>query len=1224
MAEDKYLFQKLTPVHDADISVYEEAIDYAFENSDVTNIAISGAYSAGKSSILESYKGKHKNYKFVHISLAHFKSADSENEEEDTVKESVLEGKILNQLIHQIPADKIPQTNFRVKKEVSGRNVRLLTLLICLLVGSFTFLLFSNELIDCVADLQEGLIKNVLSGVTSIYAIIIAIIICIACSWICIYSIVKIQKNKNIFHKISVQGNEIEIFESQDDSYFDKYLNEVLYLFESIDADVIVFEDMDRFNVNRIFERLREVNNLTNIQRKNKKENEYKPLRFFYLLRDDIFITKDRTKFFDYIVPIIPVLDGSNSYEQFTKQLKAAGLISKFDTGFLQRLSLYIDDMRVLKNIYNEFIVYMYRLNNTDLNWDKMLAIIVYKNIFPRDFCDLQLAKGYVHELFENKPSLFKSSLKDLNDQKQKMVEEIDRIKSETLNSIEELNDAYNVKYSRLPKQPYNNSRLSAEGEKQKIILEQEKELRSKAIQDKLEERLPEHEKELAELEREIVITKTKLLSELVTRNNLDAVFMISSKNAVGEENVFKEIKGSDYFELLKFLIRYGYIDETYNDYMTYFYEESLSANDKAFLRRITDRRGADYEYPLKEVQKVIASPVLRVVDFCEEETMNYDLLTGILANQGIDVYQKYLSTFIEQLKDKKSIDFISKYYDSKQFVEEFVIKLNELWSGFFSYIVKNKAMATELVRRYSIDTLYLSDEETLLQVNADGALANYISSSEDYMNIDNPQIEKIIANFELLGVLFKSINFDKSNRTLFDAVYKSSLYELTYENIELMLVVEYAVTNKEDVIHKNYSLIQSDQESSLAKYIAENISMYISIIIDRCAGSISDDEPLVIALLNNEDIETEKKIKYIDLLITKITDLSSINDTDLWTELLKADEVLFSVANFVNYYKVYGLASELIKYLNGTNEDMDFTVVKKEFGDEVAERLFDSISITNEIDTDKYKKILNDLGYQYDQYSEDNLANDKLEVLINEQILDMSVEGLRYIREKYQNSIMTFITKNIDKYLNIQSADTFVLEEAVQVIELDIDDTRKLELLEYTNNPIKIVGKSLSDDIQAHILLNNCCMEEEQQLYQHYSEFGEKTQNEIVSIAISRVVDIIQEGMVIDDALISKLLTSSLSMDVKVEFFNTTIARLNEDTCKKHFEEMELSELCGIFTKRNTTSRTYEKSDYVTMIFEALKKHTWISDYYETGENKDRYIVVKNPPRSKAPDFLD
>lgn len=67
MEQRKYFFQKLTPVKDADISVYEEAIDYVFENTDITNVAISGAYSAGKSSVLESYKEKHKNLKFIHI-----------------------------------------------------------------------------------------------------------------------------------------------------------------------------------------------------------------------------------------------------------------------------------------------------------------------------------------------------------------------------------------------------------------------------------------------------------------------------------------------------------------------------------------------------------------------------------------------------------------------------------------------------------------------------------------------------------------------------------------------------------------------------------------------------------------------------------------------------------------------------------------------------------------------------------------------------------------------------------------------------------------------------------------------------------------------------------------------------------------------------------------------------------------------------------------------------
>ena len=112
MAESKYRFERLTPTDDVDLTVYEEAINYVFENPDIKNVAISGAYSAGKSSVLASYKKSHRRLRFLHISLAHFQSPSEEDETE--VKESVLEGKILNQLIHQIPSDKIPQTNFRV------------------------------------------------------------------------------------------------------------------------------------------------------------------------------------------------------------------------------------------------------------------------------------------------------------------------------------------------------------------------------------------------------------------------------------------------------------------------------------------------------------------------------------------------------------------------------------------------------------------------------------------------------------------------------------------------------------------------------------------------------------------------------------------------------------------------------------------------------------------------------------------------------------------------------------------------------------------------------------------------------------------------------------------------------------------------------------------------------------------------------------------------------
>ena len=128
-----YHFEKLTPKSDTDIKVYEQALDFVFENDDVKNVAISGAYGSGKSSMLNSYKEKNPEHKFMHLSLAHFQT-NSEEKKFDA-DEKVLEGKILNQLIHQISANKIPQTNFKVKNKISIARVLWMTaaLLFCVL-----------------------------------------------------------------------------------------------------------------------------------------------------------------------------------------------------------------------------------------------------------------------------------------------------------------------------------------------------------------------------------------------------------------------------------------------------------------------------------------------------------------------------------------------------------------------------------------------------------------------------------------------------------------------------------------------------------------------------------------------------------------------------------------------------------------------------------------------------------------------------------------------------------------------------------------------------------------------------------------------------------------------------------------------------------------------------------------------------------------------------------
>lgn len=1220
--ERKLNFKKLTPVNNADISVYKEAMDFIFENADVKNVAISGAYSSGKSSILESYKVGHPKKRFVHLSLAHFRSSSEQEvkQSNDTVKESVLEGKILNQLIHQIPAEKIPQTNFRVKKGINSKSLIKMTVFLSLLIGAILFLIFSNQIASFINSLPDTWVKVILYPFANQYALIIAAFVSTAFAVIFIYLLIRAQKNKNIFRKISLQGNDIEIFEETDDSYFDKYLNEVLYLFENVEADVIVFEDMDRFNVSLIFQRLREINTLVNIHRKKELGGGYTPLRFFYLLRDDIFISKDRTKFFDFIVPIVPVVDSSNSYEQFRKHLKEGGLLDQFDQSFLQSLSLYIDDMRILKNIYNEFIIYFNRLNITDLDYNKMMAIIAYKNLFPRDFNDLQLAKGFIHELFDKKEELIKKEVLSLQGKVNELHARIHRAKNETLVSEQELEDAYEGKKRRLPT---SYGSITAEGREQSKRYDLELTQRKQALSDKNNNYLFNLELEITMHEHKIVSIKSYSLKDLITRENDESVFAVTHTNEIGSVDEFKEIKSSDYFALLKFLINRGFIDEYYADYMTYFYDESMSTIDKTYLRRVTDRRGEDYTYALKEPRKVVESPVLRKVDFEQEETLNFDLLTYLLQNDTNPKYSSYIETLLVQIQNTENFDFISRFYEMARANQQFVVKINEQWPDFFCIALKHRYLSVNQIRRFSIDTLYFSDDASIEAVNTNNCLTEYISNCSDFLEIENPNIYKLISGFSFLDVLFKAIDFESADKALFSEIYEQCLFELNWANITLMLKTMYKIESDDDIIHRNYTTIESNTDSPLSMYISINMQAYIDIILKNCDGYINDDERIAISLINNDNVGYATKEQYIKLLSTKITELSEVTDTSIWTLMLVCKIVEISVKNVVDYFTMHEMDAALIEFINSESE-VDFSLTSEAYGEEKAINLFDAVSVCNEIDTEKYKKILIDLHYRFDRYEATEIADDKFKILIKENILEMDDDSLKYVRDKYPKHILAFIIRNFDEYLALQSAEIFSLDETLQILTWNVDDNKKIELLAITDKPISVINKRYTDAVNAHLIKYNLKVEDKPSLYENYSKYGSQTQTAINNLAISGYEEIIANDMNVDDALLSVLLLSgSIARGYKMALFTNAIPRLNEDTCINHFDELGLPDLKNIFT-RGGSRRKYDKSDEVTTIFDALKVHRWIYDYRPDERNSEKYYITKNKPKDKELEYLD
>ncbi len=1199
---NKIHFEKLTPVKNAELEIYSDALDFVFENSDIRNVAISGAYSAGKSSVIESYKQIHKELEFLHISLANFETSEQENSKSENnskdsndtnveknsdnpsfVKESILEGKILNQLLHQIDVLKIPQTNFRVKQKILNKKVFKTTLItIVFLLCSF-HITFYSKWARFANDISQIKFLKFLQLTTKDMSLLFSGSLVTVIVALSIYRLIKIQKNKSLFKRFSVQGNEIEIFEKNDESYFDKYLNEVLYLFDNADADVIVFEDMDRYNVNQIFQRLREVNTLINSKRA--KENK-KSLRFFYLLRDDIFISKDRTKFFDFIMPVVPVIDSSNSYDQFISHFKKGGVFEKFDERFLQGISLYVDDMRILKSIYNEFMVYYNMIGTTEQDYNKLLAMVVYKNTFPRDFSDTQLNKGFVSTLFNGKNEIIKDEIDKINEQIKEIRQEIELCRKEYLCNIEELENTYE-RGNRWNNVYIDTNNPEYINRKKRIELIQNDGIKS------LKSKIPE-------LESKKIILKNRKIQNIITRENAYDVFNINYKSFLGEENHFKEIKSSQYFDLIKYLIWNGYIDETYEDYMTYFYPNSITKNDKMFLRSVTDKKAKDWTYRIDSAKLVISR--LRLVDFDEIETLNFDLFNYILNTE--DINKTYLIRLIDQLKKDKQFMFMEEYFNVAEDLVTYVKTINHYWESFFKEIFISSEFCYDQKKEFILLTIYYCNREDVDMINNDNFLSETISFDNEFLNIEEPKVENLIVEFLRLNIKFKSLDYEKSHKDLFNAVYENKLYEFTFENVSLMLKHIYNIQSENDIRHKNYSLIIEEPTSKLLEYVDENINQYIEIVIDNCGGIIIDSTKAVLQLINNEDIALDNKNRYLEYLKIQLELLQDIQEISLWDLFLQKGLMKYSEINILEYYykSDNGLSEALVCFINSDTSILKFSRddIDKSFGEESSSLLFDDIIISKILIDDKYRNILAELGYNYPKFTIEEMPEEKVRILIELGIIKMTVENVVFMRKAYESQFIYFIEQNISDYIiKVLEEEPLTYDELLKVLCLNIEDNLKIDLISHTHESIPAIPSNYADGVKKYILQNNFDESEILPLIDEYETCSDAIKDTIKELCVNFIGVVAESETNLSLQLFEFLLSKEdISTEIKLILLTKKIDKLLKSECQNYIKligSKEHEKLLG------TGRPKLEVNEINENILRKFKNRSWISDFYQS-----------------------
>ncbi len=304
--ERKHKFNSLTPeVLPENKAVYTEALDFAFSNNDIKNIAITGIYGAGKSSVWKTYEEKEKLKNVVTVSLGKYEDNLSdeipENPEqgEDGVKleghqqgkdysdsENRLEKQLINQILSQIPVEQIPLSKYRFKQNKNKYQLFSQVFMTIIFLISIIFWMLKDDVI------LNKVVLEAFGDTASTWILFGSIIGFIIPLSYFLYGFYK--ENKIRLSRINLKGAEANLKDDddKDESILDRDIKEIVYALSYSNTNIVVFEDLDRYENITIFTKLRELNFLVNSHLKIK--NDDRVVRFVYMLRDGLFVSKNR------------------------------------------------------------------------------------------------------------------------------------------------------------------------------------------------------------------------------------------------------------------------------------------------------------------------------------------------------------------------------------------------------------------------------------------------------------------------------------------------------------------------------------------------------------------------------------------------------------------------------------------------------------------------------------------------------------------------------------------------------------------------------------------------------------------------------------------------------------------------------------------------------------------------------------------------------------------
>ena len=1043
-----------------------EVIEEALKKGEIKNIALTGPFGSGKSSILLTLRKNFSNYEYLPISLATLKADEEENPPQKTDEEIEklnrrIEYSILQQLIYREKTSTVQNSRFKRIIHIDEGTLRKISLNAILFFISF-LIAFEPKW------LRVESICNALNwGDYNIIFDSIAILYMLTILYFVVEYFVKSYGNSKL-NKLNLKDGVIEI--KEETSIFNNHLDEILYFFQVTKYNVVIIEDLDRFGSPDIFLKLRELNQLLN-----ESKIVSRNIVFVYAVKDDIFLNEERTKFFDYITTVIPVINPSNSKDILKAALKDRGLEDNvIKDGNLRDMAFFIQDMRILTNIANEFQQYREKLcteKNQNLNLTKLLAMIVYKNYHPKDFAMLHRREGKVYNCIKEKPNFSKGVLDEIELKEKDLEEEYQEylkakhLKEEDLRLLflNRIRDVCNGHFTDfiIDDKYYTIEQISKDDKLfNKLISESKINYRIKDYWGSITRtqvnvdcknigksmNYVQRLNELKKSEDYFEIKRARLHRAKLNVHKYKLSALIGYYRQ-GNSETYKKINLS---EMMDVFIRRGFIDEEYYDYISFFYEGMVSLSDRELLLSIKRDIPKEYSYHIDKVENFVKELLPYMFD--TEAILNNDLL------DYVSLYHKdYFNLMMYILEtDQAPLDFLAQYYlygNAQKQVYEHYIKWNEIQSWINIESWNNNDEKNTLIEGWLKYSKKICKE-------ARGWLNNHYEFLTDrFENIGKERCLDLVIDSE-----FKKLN-DKNSELLKQSI-DNQAYEINSHN--LCLIANFIFNDSQvEEGNLNLSRIRNTKYSIFIEDIENNIDKAIMHFSKDCKDETKDS---LLFILNSEKIKANDKENYL-IGQKELLDGDSNIDTD---ELKTLAYNLFLInptwKNVVSYYN-NGNKDEniLIKYIEHFSDNLGNQMIEKD--DSEYSSLGAYLLGTTKLTIGTYSSIIKSFEIEFEGYDGlRGLDRDRLLLLLSHNMLPFCEENtdllkgmdiyadylIKYHKQLLENLSVSYIS-NCEVAYKLLSSEEFTYEQKKRIITITPKDIL-IELDKLANQVLDII----------------------------------------------------------------------------------------------------------------------------------------------------------------------